>query len=121
MRDLLEEKLRWQFEQCDTVGGVVLLEDTAQGWDVASSLGSYLREEGVRSLFAVGLRSESSPFNQTIATLSALRAGSLFTSSSRCTSLTACCIDSALAACAVFLVCSLDVANSTRAEGRSPS
>lgn len=95
--ELFQDKLRVQLELCDVVSGVLLLEDTSLGWDVAALLCTYLQEEGVKTLFTVGVRSSSSPFDQALSTLSALRASSMFTSSSTCSSLTACCIDSATA------------------------
>ena len=95
--DLLQEKLRIQLELCDVVSGVLLLEDVSLGWELASLLRAYLHEEGVQTLFTVGVRSASSPFDQALSTMAALRASSLFTSSGACSSLTACGIDSATA------------------------
>ena len=101
MNDLFQEKLRIQLELCDVVSGVLLLEDVSLGWELASLLRAYLQEEGVKTLFTVGIRSSSgsfsSPFDQALSTMSALRSSSLFTSSSACSSLTACCIDSTTA------------------------
>ena len=79
------------------VSGVLLLEDVSLGWELASLLRAYLHEEGVQTLFTVGVRSASSPFDQALSTMAALRASSLFTSSGACSSLTACGIDSATA------------------------
>ena len=80
------------------VSGFLLIEDVSLGWELASLLRAYLQEEGVKTLFTVGVRSSSSsPFDQALSTMSALRSSSLFTSSSACSSLTACCIDSTTA------------------------
>ena len=46
----LQERIRWQFEQCDSISGVVLLEDLSRGWDMIQTVTEYISEEDVRTV-----------------------------------------------------------------------
>ena len=51
----LQERIRWQFEQCDSISGVVLLEDLSRGWDMIQTVTEYISEEDVRTVFTLGM------------------------------------------------------------------
>ena len=82
----LQERIRWQFEQCDSISGVVLLEDLSRGWDM------------IQTVFTLGMqdRSHVSPFDESLSTLHAIQSSSLFSSSNSSPVATACCLDSVL-------------------------
>ncbi|KAK8821257.1 hypothetical protein WA538_005884 [Blastocystis sp. DL] len=97
----LQERIRWQFEQCDSISGVVLLEDLSRGWDMIQTVTEYISEEDVRTVFTLGMqdRSHVSPFDESLSTLHAIQSSSLFSSSNSSPVATACCLDSVLTFC----------------------
>ena len=94
----LQERIRWQFEQCDSISGVVLLEDLSRGWDMIQTVTEYISEEDVRTVFTLGMqdRSHVSPFDESLSTLHAIQSSSLFSSSNSSPVATAGCLDSVL-------------------------
>ena len=95
--ELLQERIRYQLEQCDAVSGVVVLEDISRGWCGTSILSDYLREEGVSSLFTVGVEDASVPdasVNGALSSFSSIEHSSIYTACNEDPSVTASCLDS---------------------------
>ena len=103
--ELLQERIRYQLEQCDAVNGVVVLEDISRGWCGTSILSDYLREEGVSSLFTVGVEDASVPdasVNGALSSFSSIEHSSIYTACNEDPSVTASCLDSVLSLSALF-------------------
>ena len=83
--ELLQERIRYQLEQCDAISGVVVLEDHSRGWCGA--------------LFTVGMEDRGSgvSFNSSLASLASVARSSLYTACNGEPCLAACCLDSLLA------------------------
>lgn len=97
--ELLQERIRYQLEHCDAVSGVVVLEDISRGWYGASILSDYLREEGVSSLFTVGVEDASVPdasVNGALSSFSSIEHSSIYTACNEDPSIAASCLDSVL-------------------------
>lgn len=96
--ELLQERIRYQLEQCDTISGVVVLEDLSRGWCGTAVVSDYLREEGVGSLFTVGIEDPACPasFNSSLTSLASIAHSSLYTACNTHPSLSACCLNSLL-------------------------
>ena len=106
-QEVLQDRIRWQLERCDIIGGVVLIEDFSRGWSYSRLLSEYLVEEDVPSLFTFGqsdLLAASLPdrrrcehlFNDSLASLTALQSSTMTTRSTACPVISACCLDSFL-------------------------
>ena len=106
-QEFLQERIRWQLEHCDTISGVVLLEDHSRGWSCSPFVSDYLTEEGVPSLFTLGLselpsskiserRRCEQQFNETLGMIQALQHSTMTSRSNTCPVLSACCLDSFL-------------------------
>ena len=97
--ELLQERIRYQLEQCDAISGVVVLEDHSRGWCGAAVVADYLREEGVGALLTVGVEDRGSgvSFNSSLVSLASVARSSLYTACNGEPWRAACCLDSLLA------------------------